>query len=221
MKKILSLALAGVMMVSALPVAYAADTQDYSLGTAVSVEGASTSEYEVKVPAKLEAGTAGNVVATGIWKSDETLIVTTADEIEVTNEETGATTKVPVVFEGINAAGNDLAAMSISKTVNVEKGDILFGTWTGVVEYNVEFKQPVEISITSKNGLGGSYSFKAVPGTTWAEWIESDFNTLGIKADPGYNDAIMLPSMYYLYDLGTSDCIYPDDIIVADGYSIN
>ena len=39
MKKILSLTLAVMLLLSAIPTAYAAD-QDYSLGTAVTVEGA-------------------------------------------------------------------------------------------------------------------------------------------------------------------------------------
>lgn len=140
MKKILSLALAGVMMFSALPMAYAADV-DVNVGTDVTVTGTQASEYEITVPATLQAGgAAGNVIATGTWKSDETLIVTTADEVEVENTETGMKTMVPVVFDGINAAGNDLAAMSISKAISLEKGDILFGEWVGRIEYNVEFK---------------------------------------------------------------------------------
>jgi len=40
MKKILSLALAAAMVVSAVPMAYAVDTQDYTQGTQVSYTAA-------------------------------------------------------------------------------------------------------------------------------------------------------------------------------------
>ena len=170
--------LAVTMAMAALPTAFAAETQDYTLGSQVSVIGNAASEYEIKVPARLEAGgAAGNVVATGTWRSSETLIVTAADEVEVTEEATGAKTMVPVVFDGINAQGNDLAAMSISKAVSVEKGDILFGTWTGVIEYNVEFDDGIERIDFS---LGGT-PYKAEVGMTWEDWVESSYNTDGFQ----------------------------------------
>lgn len=152
MKKILSLSLAGVMMFSALPVAYASDVE-VGIGTDVTVTGTQASEYEITVPATLQAGGAGNVIATGTWKSDETLIVTTADEVEVENTETGMKTMVPVVFDGINAAGNDLGAMSISKAISLEKGNILFGEWVGHIAYNVEFKAGKSASLQNGNLL--------------------------------------------------------------------
>ena len=173
MKKILSLAMAALMMFSVLPVAYASDVAA-ELGSQVTVEGTQTSQYEVKVPARLEAGgPAGNVVATGTWKSSETLIVTAPDEVEVTNEETGKTTMVPVVFEGIHAAGDDLAAMSISTPVSIEKGDILFGTWTGIVTYNIDLVNP-SINLISFTIDGTVY--QAEDGMTWSEWLRSDYN---------------------------------------------
>ena len=182
MKKILSLTLAALMVVSMVPTAFAADV-NYDIGTQISVEGSATSEYEIKVPARLEAGGAsGNVIATGTWRSSETLIVTAADEVEVTNEETGLTTMVPVVFDDINASGNDLAAMSVSKAISVEKGDVLFGTWTGIVEYNVEFLQLLTATYN-----GQSFSFK--DGMSWNDLIDSEYNTLGFKLSGGYVQA--------------------------------
>ena len=175
MKKILSLGLAVTMAMAALPTAFAAETQDYTLGSQVSVIGNAASEYEIKVPARLEAGgAAGNVVATGTWRSSEILVVTAADEVEVTEEATGAKTMVPVVFDGIEAVGNDLATMSISKAVSVEKGDVLFGTWAGIVTYDVELIAPKTLTIDGK-----PYNFLA--DMSLEDWVNSKYNTDGYK----------------------------------------
>ena len=54
MKKILSLALAMLMLVSALPVAYAAENEaNYDAGTQIELIGSGTEQYTVTVPASL------------------------------------------------------------------------------------------------------------------------------------------------------------------------
>lgn len=90
MKKILSLALAAIMVVSVLPVAYAADV-DYKTGTNVTVVG-DGGEYFVTVPASLVPGDEGTVTAYGKWASNQTVKVWTDNTVEVTHQETGATT---------------------------------------------------------------------------------------------------------------------------------
>lgn len=207
MKKILSLALAGVMMFSALPVAYAADVE-VGIGTDVTVTGTQASEYEITVPATLQAGGAsGNVIATGTWKSDKTLIVTTADEVEVENTETGLKTMVPVVFDGINAAGNDLAVMSISKAISLEKGDILFGEWVGHIEYNVEWE-----ATTSSFFLGADeYQFEE--GMTWADWADSDYNNTGIEIND--DNTVTFSGVVQIVDPDGTPVVATDKIIAT------
>ncbi len=222
MKKILSLGLAVTMAMAALPTAFAAETQDYTLGSQVSVIGNAASEYEIKVPARLEAGgAAGNVVATGTWRSSETLIVTAADEVEVTEEATGAKTMVPVVFDGINAKGNDLAAMSISKAVSVEKGDILFGTWTGVIEYNVELDDGIERIDFSVGGI----TYKAEVGMTWEAWVESSYNTDGfqianVKTNTGYEMTAIVNADKENFIRKGGMLQTPEDVIVVADYAL-
>lgn len=126
MKKILSLTLAVMLLVSAIPTAFAAD-QDYSLGTAVTVEGAG-GEYTVTVPATLNAGEVGTVTAKGYWASGEILKVTTPDTIEVTNTTTNQKATVNVDFDGIKSRGNDLEEMNIPVSISVDKGNTKFGT---------------------------------------------------------------------------------------------
>ena len=181
MKKILSMGLAVTMAMAALPTAFAAETQDYTLGSQVAVIGNAASEYEIKVPARLEAGASGNVVVTGTWKSNEYLVVTADKEIEVTNEETGATTKVAVSFNDIDAVGNDLAAMSITETVTVDQGNILFGTWAGIVTYDAELIEVEEFTI---DGVGELYGAKAMTRMTWGEWVASEYNTADFVVTP-------------------------------------
>ena len=153
MKKILSLALAGVMMFSALPVAYAADV-DYKTGTAVSYDAeadnngdgvADHSEaWTVTVPAQLAPGESGNVVASGTWASNRKLVVgLTENKVTLKNSINAADTKdLALTFENIALAGSNTAAVSATKAVSVAEmpDDALFGTWSGTFTYNVEMQ---------------------------------------------------------------------------------
>ena len=173
MKKILSLAMAGVMMFSALPMAYAADV-DYKTGTNVTVVG-DGGEYFVTVPASLEPGQTGTVRAYGKWASNETVKVTTDATVEVEHQETGAKTNVNVTFAGIESLGNDLEDMDVTANISIDKGDIRFGEWKGVIEYNVEFDDGATLQTFTIDGT----EYQAKEGMTWAEWIESEYNTIG------------------------------------------
>lgn len=147
MKKILSLTLAAMMVVSVLPVAYAADV-DYKTGTNVTVVG-DGGEYFVTVPASLEPGQTGTVTAYGKWASNATVKVWTEDTVEVTHVDTGAKTDVNVTFAGIESAGNDVEDMNVTAPISIDKGEIRFGEWKGLIEYNVEYEKEPEYVITS------------------------------------------------------------------------
>lgn len=140
MKRIVSLLLAGVMMVSAVPVTYAADTQDYSLGTQVTYTAANNESYFITVPAKLNPGQSGTVTLDGIWPSDKTISVTAEPTVTLTNSILASDQKVlDITFLGISEAGNDTAAQTFTETVSVEDiENALFGTWSGKFNYNVD-----------------------------------------------------------------------------------
>lgn len=175
MKKILSLALAGVMMFSALPVAYAAETQDYTLGTAVSLVGVNDG-YTITVPATLEAGQSGTVTANGAWHSGQVLKVSVPESIAVSYN--GQSIDVGVTFDDINQRGNDISVMNITKDISLEDVSATFGTWTGVIEYDVEVAELITFSI-SKRGLDDERTYYAEDGMTYLDWINSDYNTDG------------------------------------------
>ncbi|MBQ8627019.1 MAG: hypothetical protein IJ419_12735 [Agathobacter sp.] len=185
MKKILSLTLAVMLLVSAIPTAFAAD-QDYSLGTAVTVEGAG-GEYTVTVPATLSVGDVGTVTAKGYWASDETLKVTAPETIEVTNTETNQVTTVNVSFDGIKSLGDDLNEKNIPVDISIDAGNTKFGTWTGTIVYNVELAEPITFTITAWDSEAGEYgeavTYQAVEGMTWAEWVNSEYNTGVLSTD--------------------------------------
>lgn len=174
MKKILSLTMAVMLLVSAIPTAFAAENQDYSLGTAVTVEGAG-GEYTVTVPATLNAGEVGTVTAKGYWSKDEMLSVTAPETIEVTHTETNQKATVNVTFAGIESLGDDLEELTKTADISVDKGNTKFGTWTGTIVYNVELNDIITFTI-------GGTEYQAVDGMTWREWANSDYdqNQFGI-----------------------------------------
>lgn len=147
MKKILSLALVGVMMFSALPVAYA--TTDVSNGTQVSYNAEDPNgdgvldnkeAYTVTVPAKLAPGGSGDVIASGTWNSARKLTVTADANVVLTNSINAADQKTLVVtFPSIALVGDNTKAVSDTKAVSVAEmpADALFGTWSGVFNYTV------------------------------------------------------------------------------------
>ena len=152
MKKIVSLGLAGLMLVSACPMVYAADV-DYSQGTNVVYDASqidadgdgqpdNVEAYTVTVPALLAPGGAGDVTASGTWASDRQLVVDAADDVVLTNSINSADTKTLVVtFDGITLAGDNTQGVSATEEVSVaDIENALFGTWSGTFTYNVEMQ---------------------------------------------------------------------------------
>lgn len=142
MKRIFSFLLAVVLLVSALPVAYAADTQDYSLGTAVvyTANEEANEKWTVAVPAKLAPGTGGTVTLEGYWPSTKTITVTAQESVKLTNSINANDTKTLAVDfkNGISAAGSNTEKQKFTETVSVEAiSNALFGTWDGHFYYTV------------------------------------------------------------------------------------
>ena len=151
MKKILSLSLAALMVVSMVPTAFAADV-DYQNGTEVEYTGSRTTvnadgtethnaEYTITVPALLAPGGSGTVTLQGMWPSDATVKVTAEDKVEMVNNINSADKKeLAVTFTAIELAGNNTVAVSDDETVSVaDISAALFGTWSGKFNYNVDY----------------------------------------------------------------------------------
>ena len=216
MKKILSLTLAVMLLVSAIPTAFAAD-QDYTLGTSVTVEGAG-GEYTVTVPAALNAGDVGTVTAKGFWAAGETLKVTAPETIEVTNTATSQKATVNVDFDGIESLGNDLEEMNIPVSISIDTGNTKFGTWTGTIVYNVELVGPVKPGEGQKGFTIDGVSYIADEDMEVRDWVNSDYNTGGFYIDGNY--AKSPDGKILLSDRGTAVGLaytFPDGYVFTTG----
>lgn len=167
MKKILSLTLAVLMVVSMIPTAFAADV-DYKNGTEVEYTGTRSTveddgsvthnaEYTITVPAKLAPGGSGTVTLEGYWPSDATVKVTAEEKVEVVNDINSADKKeLAVTFASIEKAGSNTAIVTASAPVSVANiENALFGKWAGKFNYNVEY-----------NGAAGGSGNTGDSGTT-------------------------------------------------------
>jgi len=143
MKKILSLALAAAMMVSAIPAAYAAEGENTydnnyegQMGTTITLNGSGTEEWTVTVPAKMVPGDTGTVKAEGTWAADKFLAVQRPSSVTLAY---GAQTLDVSISGGtINLIGNSVEAVSKEVEISVEDASRLFGTWEGILVYQVD-----------------------------------------------------------------------------------
>ena len=142
MKKIISLLLAVVLVISAVPMAYAADTQDYSLGTEVKYTAANNENYTITVPARLAPGQGGTVTLDGFWPSNKTITVTAEENVVLTNIINANDKKtLDVYFDGISEAGDNNGKQTFTAPVSVADIEAaLFGTWNGTFYYNVDIE---------------------------------------------------------------------------------
>ena len=183
MKKILSLTLAVLMLVSAVPTAFAAEN-NWEGGTTVTYTATGTEEWTVTVPATLAPSTAGDVTAAGTWGSNRKLVVTADDDVTLINSINSADQKVlTVTFADIALVGDNTQAVSETKQVSVAAmpADALFGTWSGTFYYNVEMieettRPQFTVSINHKST---NNEFRYDEGMTWEDWVNSEYNTDG------------------------------------------
>ena len=123
------------MVVSVLPVAYAADV-DYTAGTAVeyTADADANRSYTITVPAELQPGQSGTVTLKGMWASNETVKVTADASVELTNSINAADKHtLAITFPGIEKAGDNTVEKTYTETVAVAEmpENAIFGTWSG------------------------------------------------------------------------------------------
>ena len=219
MKKILSLLLVGVMALSMIPTAMAADV-DVQQGTQVTVVGTG-GEYTVTVPATLTPGQTGTVTAKGYWASNETLKVSTPATVEVTDGT--QKTNINISFAGIESAGSDLDEMNIPVDISIDDGGIKFGEWTGTIIYNVELAevqlQTFTVSKSSSSGSPTVYTYQYEDGMTWADFMESNLSKGEFKlTQDGKVCTTVFGGYYGLKEDGNA--VSPDSLISPVEYTV-
>ena len=138
MKKFISLLLAALLLVSAVPIALA--TNDYTQGTQVIYTANGSESYTITVPALLAPGSNGTVTLNGTWAENRTITVTAEPTVTLTNSIKADDQKVlDVTFAGISEAGSNTGSQTFTESVSVaDITNALFGTWNGKFNYNVE-----------------------------------------------------------------------------------
>lgn len=140
MKRILSILMAALLLVSAIPTAFAAEGEhDYSNGTQITLVGTQENQgaqWTVTVPAKMQPGQTGTVKAEGMWAADKFLQV--AHPYSVTLAYGAQTMDVAVSGKPIMLIGNSAEQVSKEEDVTVADASRLFGTWEGILVYDVQ-----------------------------------------------------------------------------------
>lgn len=148
--------------------------------------------YTVTVPALLSPGSSGNVVAQGTWASNRKLIVMADENVTLTNSiNAGDQVVLDIEFLGIELVGSNTVAVSDTEVVSVANiRNALFGTWTGVFEYEVGmFDADVQIGqmgqftlkddscyVEGPNASRYIQMFDYEQGMTWREFVDSAYN---------------------------------------------
>ena len=219
MKKVLSLLLVGIMVVSMIPTALA--TTDYSNGTQVVYTATGSESYTITVPALLTPGSNGTVTLQGTWAENRTITVTADPTVTLTNSIKAEDQKVlDVTFAGISEAGSNTGSQTFTESVSVaDIESALFGTWSGKFNYNVDI-----VSSRAKFGehyvrtynMSGEYSDDIVGGRYYADGSAIMDNADGSQQilPPGF---VTFPTEYEIID-ALNGIVY---VISEDGNTIN
>ena len=79
----------------------------------------------------------------------------------------------------------------------------MFGTWTGHLTYTVELDDnPITFEVLGMEN-------QAEKGMTWADWVESDYNTIGWYVDDSFGQQTITDGFYTVME------VVPIDIIEA------
>ena len=163
MKKILSLTLAALMVVSMVPTAFAHEytSSDKEEGASVpstqivydasqnnqlgdtNGDGVNDNQtyWLITVPAEMKPGTTAQVTVAGTWESTHEVCVTCQDFVELMKygDILNGYETLEVTFSNLYVQGDDLNPVSVSQDISVEDFNALFGEWSGRIDYEVNY----------------------------------------------------------------------------------
>ena len=193
MKKILSLTLVAVILLSMIPTAFAAEN-NWQVGTKVEYTATANEQYTVTVPAKLAPAGSGTVILEGTWANNRIVTVTADPTVTLTNSIKADDQKVlDVTFDGISEAGSNTTSQKFTQDISVENiENALFGNWSGKFNYNVS---PSDVQTVTKV-KAGLYDANNVLLADW-DTLVGEYN-LSVETDYDYD--IPSTSMAYLLE---------------------
>jgi hypothetical protein len=211
-----------------LYIGYVSYADEY--GTEVEFVASNQSEYSITVPAKLTPKTgqsvSGTVSLSGRWASNETVEITADESVVLANSLNPLNTReLDITLSDMSYSGNDTSASSYTGTVTISAmpNDILFGTWTGKFNYNVEVINEVIFQVDE-------YYYVAENGMTFREFVNSEYNT-GIDINGNQHEKLIVvedswpyvtytsqPAVLHYYGQYGLDILSPD-VVITDGFS--
>ena len=91
--------------------------------------------YQVTVPAQLSPGESGIVSVSGTLDSSQQLVISTDNYVRLSYN--NKTIDVSVLFEDLIVRGKDSEQITCDSTIRIAEQEVMFGTWTGVINYSV------------------------------------------------------------------------------------
>ena len=229
MKKLFALILAVVMIATMSTTAFAAVDQDSTdPNSSINVTYSVAPAYTVTIPETVTIGAEGTsttvsaadvVVNKGQYVSvtlaaDNNFTVKTAEGAELTYTVTanGETVAPGGEILAVNPADGKTGTATV--TFDIDESTIQYaGTYTGTATFTIAVK---DVPVTTINFTVDGVSYQAEPGMTWAEWVDSDSNTIGLylsdSADGVYWD------WYCLFD--ATGAVKASDVIEAEAYTL-
>ncbi len=135
--------------------------------TVITYVGQAVEEYEVTVPANLTPGDATTIDITGAWPAHKELKVTAPETVTLTSEFGGESRTIDVDFAGVKQLGSNTSEISLTADISVGEmpSDILFGTWTGTITYEVSLdQQSFSVGATDSQGQNLNASATVISG---------------------------------------------------------
>lgn len=199
-------------------------------GTEVEYVAANQSNYTITVPSKLVPkvgeSVSGTVTLDGIWASNEIIEVTVDESVILKNSLNPLNTReLDITLTDMSYLGNDTSESTYTGTVTIApmSDDVLFGTWSGKFNYNVEVIDEVIFEID------GNY-YRAGIGMTFREFVNSEYNT-GIDINGNQHEKLVVvedswphvtytsqPAALHYYGQYGLEVLSPD-VVITEGFS--
>lgn len=143
--------------------------------------------YLINVNFANVSGASSNKVCTPGTGATATLVSAACDAISISVDIDGTTvTNTSQLNDHMLPLGSfEPISIIISYTSDGARSDGPFSVQFGDIsfEYSTVDNQMITFTIQTRNGTSAIYY--ATPGMTWAEWIESEYNTLGVTSIDG------------------------------------